>query len=90
MTLFNQIYGKLKRILKSPTELNEVFIVLEKEKPIADFLIRILEENFKDQDVIITITKMDGNKWEDLSIFQKIIEKELTVAIVLNIITMKS
>ncbi|RLG18195.1 hypothetical protein DRN75_02330 [Nanoarchaeota archaeon] len=54
----NQIYGKLKRILINPENPNELYLVLEKDRPMERKYIRQFEDMFAGKDVIVTLTEL--------------------------------
>jgi len=58
----NQIYAKWKRILPSPDNPNELFIVLEKDKPMSKETIKAFDKRFEEVDVIVTVTKLIRGK----------------------------
>lgn len=54
----NQIFGRYIRILQSAENPNEIYIVLEKDKPMEAKYIRQFDNMFAGKDVIITITEL--------------------------------
>lgn len=58
----NQIYSKWKRLLLNPSNPKELYLVLEKDKPMSIETIKSFEERFRDCDIIITITKLIRKK----------------------------
>lgn len=58
----NQIYAKWIRILPSPDNPNELYIVLEKDKPMSGETMRTFDSRFIGEDVIITVTKLIRGK----------------------------
>mgnify|MGYP007042372132 CR=1 FL=1 len=58
----NQIYAKWKRILFSPENSNEIYLILEKDNPMTLETAKALDERYKDKDVILTITLLIRNK----------------------------
>jgi len=57
----DQIYGRWKRLLLNPDNPKEIYIVLEKDKPMERKYIRQFENEFQGKDVIITVTKLIRN-----------------------------
>lgn len=58
----NQIYAKWKRLLPSPDNPNELYLVIEKDKPMSIETIKSFEERYQEEDVILTITKLVRKK----------------------------
>ena len=54
----NQLYGKWIRLIPNPDNPNELYLVIEKDKPMERKYIRQFENMFKGKDVIITITEL--------------------------------
>lgn len=61
----NQIYARWKRILFSPDNPNEIYIVLEKDKPMTAETAKALDERYSEKDIIITITNLIRGKKHD-------------------------
>jgi len=62
MPMDNQIYAKWIRVLPSPDNANEIFLILEKDKPMSKRTMEFLEEQFRGKDCIITIDKLIREK----------------------------
>lgn len=62
MAQANQIYAKWKRLLPSPDNPNELYLVLEKDKPMSIETVKSFEERFIEKDVILTVTKLVRGK----------------------------
>jgi len=58
----NQLYGKWIRLIPNPDNPNELYLVIEKDKPMERKYIRQFENMFKGKDVIITITELIREK----------------------------
>lgn len=58
----NQVYARWKRILPNPTNPKELYLVLEKDKPMSEETMKSFEERFKETDVIVTVTKLIRGK----------------------------
>lgn len=58
----NQIYAKWIRILPSPDNPNEMYIVILKDKPMSIETAKSFDERFEGEDVIITVTKLIRKK----------------------------
>jgi len=58
MPMENQVYAKWIRVLPSPDNPNEIYLILEKDSPMSKRTMEFLEEQFKGKDVIITIDKL--------------------------------
>jgi len=58
----NQIYAKWLRLLPSPDNPNELYLVIVKDKAMSEETIKAFEGRFKDKDVIITVTKLIRGK----------------------------
>jgi hypothetical protein len=58
----DQIYGKWKRLLLSPDDPNEVYLVLSKDKPMERKHIQQFEDAYQGRDVIISITPLVRGK----------------------------
>lgn len=58
----NQIYCRWKRLLPSTDKGNELYLVIDKDKPMSLDTIKEFDERFKDEDVIITVTKLIRGK----------------------------
>lgn len=58
----NQLYAKWKRILFNPENLNEIWLVLEKDKPMSINSALDFDERYKDKDVILTISLLIRGK----------------------------
>lgn len=52
----NQIYCKWIRILPSPDNPNEMYIVIMKDKPMSVETAKSFDERYKAKDVILTVT----------------------------------
>lgn len=58
----DQIYGKWKRLLLSPDNPNEIYLVLEKDKPMEKRHIQQFEDEYQGKDVIISLTVLRRSK----------------------------
>ena len=58
----NQLYGKWIRLVPNPDNPKELYLVIEKDKPMERKYIRQFENMFKGKDVIITITELIRGK----------------------------
>jgi len=58
----NQLYGKWVRLIPNPDNPNELYLVIEKDKPMERKYIRQFENMFKGKDVIISITELIREK----------------------------
>ena len=63
----NQLYGKWKRLLPNPDNDKEIYLVIEKDKPMELKYIRQFENMFKGKDIILSITTLVRGKprWEE-------------------------
>ena len=58
----NQIYAKWLRILPNPDNPNEMYIVILKDKPMTPETAKSFDERYRNEDVIITVTKLIRKK----------------------------
>ncbi len=58
----NQLYGKWIRLMPNPDDPNELYLIIEKDKPMEKKYIRQFENLFQGKDVIITITELIRDK----------------------------
>ncbi len=58
----NQIYAKWIRILPSPDDPNEFYLVIVKDKPMSKETMKDFDIRFSGEDIILTITKLIRKK----------------------------
>jgi len=58
----NQLYAKWKRILPNPENPKELYLVLEKDRPMERKYFRQFDDTFAGKDVIVTIVELVRKK----------------------------
>ena len=58
----NQIHWKWVRLLPSPDNPNESYLVIREDRPMDGEAIQVFEEHLKDSDCIISIAKLLGRR----------------------------